>query len=85
MILKYFGHRILINTATLQKGLIIWPMLQMKHGQISVNIIILIFQPIHVQNNIIQNYITHFMANTKLSCEQVLHFTGQLYVMCKWL
>ena len=44
----------------------------MKHGQTSVNIII--FQPILVQNNIIQNYITHFIANTKLTCEQVLHF-----------
>ena len=36
----------------------------------------LFFNQYHVQSNIdlVQNYITHFMANTKLSCEQVLHF-----------
>ena len=28
----------------------------------------LFFNQYHVQSNIVQNYITHFMANTKLSC-----------------
>ena len=46
----------------------------------------LFFNQYHVQSNIdlVQNYITHFMANTKLSCEQVLHFY-RVKFMCKWL